>query len=275
MQESLAEISLAQLPLVVLNMARAQGDYYQATRGGGHGDYRHPVLAPMDVAEAVALVQLAFHLARQWRNPVLVFGDYYLAHTTQSVAVERVDFGPLPPADWALDGDVGRLRQRPSSCRRSAPPSGATTSATTSPSTTCRVRAGTTDMVAGIEPLADVGFVDDAEVVVVAFGTPGALRPRRGAAACATTARRSAGCARSRCSRSRPTRSAAAADGARAGRRLREQPGPDDRRRAPRGARAVSRCSSSAGSASTARASASRPTSRSPPCAAASRRCSA
>ena len=55
MQESLAEMTLARLPLVVLNMARAQGDYYQATRGGGHGDYRHIVLAPMDVAEAVEL----------------------------------------------------------------------------------------------------------------------------------------------------------------------------------------------------------------------------
>ena len=49
MQESLAEIALARLPLVVLNMARAQGDYFQATRGGGHGDYRHLVLAPADV----------------------------------------------------------------------------------------------------------------------------------------------------------------------------------------------------------------------------------
>ena len=53
MQESLAEITLARLPLVVLDMARAQGDYFQATRGGGHGDYRHLVLAPDDAAEAV------------------------------------------------------------------------------------------------------------------------------------------------------------------------------------------------------------------------------
>src|SRR6185503_2158825 len=79
MQESLAEITLAHLPLVVINMARAQGDYFQATRGGGHGDYRHLVLAPMDVAEAVELTQLAFHLADTWRNPVMIYGDYYLA----------------------------------------------------------------------------------------------------------------------------------------------------------------------------------------------------
>src|SRR5437870_9983445 len=96
MQESLAEITLARVPLVVLNMARAQGDYFQATRGGGHGDYRHIVLAPMDVPEAVELVQLAFHLSAVWRNPVLVFGDYYLAHTSGSVDVTRVEYGPLP-----------------------------------------------------------------------------------------------------------------------------------------------------------------------------------
>ena len=94
-----AEITLARLPLVVLNMARAQGDYYQATRGGGHGDYRHLVLAPMDVNEAVELTQRAFHLAATWRNPVLIFGDYYLAHTAQSVAIEPLDFGAPPAKD--------------------------------------------------------------------------------------------------------------------------------------------------------------------------------
>src|SRR5579864_1733235 len=107
MQESLAELSNAHIPLVVLNMARAQGDYFQATRGGGHGDYRLPVLAPADVAEAVELVQLAFHLSAQWRNPVLVLGDYYLAHTARAVTVDPIDFGPRPPTPWALDGSSG------------------------------------------------------------------------------------------------------------------------------------------------------------------------
>jgi 2-oxoglutarate/2-oxoacid ferredoxin oxidoreductase subunit alpha len=107
MQESLAEITLARLPLVVLNMARAQGDYYQATRGGGHGDYRHLVLAPIDIPEAVELIQLAFHLTATWRNPVLVFGDYYLAHTYQSVDVQPRSFGVEPSRAWALDGSTG------------------------------------------------------------------------------------------------------------------------------------------------------------------------
>src|SRR3954452_1608599 len=66
MQESIAEACLAGIPLVLINMGRAQGDYFQATRGGGHGDYRTVVLAPMDVPEAATLVQHAFHLADRW-----------------------------------------------------------------------------------------------------------------------------------------------------------------------------------------------------------------
>ena len=108
MQESLSEIAIARLPLVVLNMARAQGDYFQATRGGGHGDYRHLVLAPVDVPEAVQLIRLAFQLADEWRNPVLLFGDYYLAHSSEAVDTSPIDFGPVDgEADWALDGSSG------------------------------------------------------------------------------------------------------------------------------------------------------------------------
>jgi 2-oxoglutarate ferredoxin oxidoreductase subunit alpha len=85
-------------------MARGQQDYFQATRGGGHGDYRHIVLAPQDVAEGVELVQLAFHLADKWRNPVLLYGDYLLAHTQQALAIEPLEFPSLPEKDWAVDG---------------------------------------------------------------------------------------------------------------------------------------------------------------------------
>src|SRR3954454_14607490 len=90
MQESFSEITLAELPLVIFNMARGQQDYFQATRGGGHGDYRHIVLAPMDINEAVEITQLAFHLADKWRTPVLVYGDYLLAHVLEAVDVTPV-----------------------------------------------------------------------------------------------------------------------------------------------------------------------------------------
>jgi len=107
MQESLSEITRAELPLVVFNMSRGQSDYYQATRGGGHGDYRHLVLSPIDVHEAVLLTQHAFHLADRWRNPVLIYGDFLLAHTAESVTIERLPEEPLPPKDWAVDGSLG------------------------------------------------------------------------------------------------------------------------------------------------------------------------
>src|SRR6202795_625116 len=51
MQESFSEITRAELPLVVVNMARGQSDYYQSTRGGGHGDYFHIILCPIDIHE--------------------------------------------------------------------------------------------------------------------------------------------------------------------------------------------------------------------------------
>src|SRR2546428_3416931 len=104
MQESFAELANAEIPCVIVNMMRGQGDYFQATRGGGHGDYRHIVLAPIDITEAVELTQLAFHLADKWRNPVLVYGDYLLAHTSEAVDVSPIEFPPLPAKDWAVDG---------------------------------------------------------------------------------------------------------------------------------------------------------------------------
>ena len=172
MQESLAEITMAHLPLVVLNMARAQGDYYQATRGGGHGDYRHLVLAPMDVPEAVELTQLAFHLADTWRNPVMLFGDYYLAHTYQSVDVQPIDFGAVPVKDWALDGTssgTGRAKLiSPLGDFKQRDDVGYDLS-----DYYLRCAAKTAAMVAGVEPMVDIGYCDDADVVVVAFGTAG------------------------------------------------------------------------------------------------------
>ena len=171
MQESIAELCLARIPVVLLNMARAQGDYFQSTRGGGHGDYRTPVLAPMDIPEAVQLTGLAFDLAFTWRNPVLVFGDYYLAHTAASVVfdgepVER------PDPEWGLDGSSG----------------GSGRAKLLSPLGDTKQREGvgydlsvhylecsrrTQEMAAGITPLVETEGVDGADLVVVAFGTPG------------------------------------------------------------------------------------------------------
>jgi 2-oxoglutarate/2-oxoacid ferredoxin oxidoreductase subunit alpha len=107
MQEAIAEAALNEVPMVVFNMARGQQDYFQATRGGGWGDYRTICLAPKDVSEAVEQTQLLFHLSDLYRAPVMLYGDYLISHTYMSVEVEPIDFGPLPPKDWALDGSRG------------------------------------------------------------------------------------------------------------------------------------------------------------------------
>jgi 2-oxoglutarate ferredoxin oxidoreductase subunit alpha len=154
---------------VAFNMARGQGDYFQSTRGGGHGDYRHIVLAPMDISEAVELTQLAFHLADSWRTPVLVQGDYLLAHTAEAVDVSAADFGPLPPKDWAVDGSMGG-----SGASKVVSPLGIGKHNTPGPGIEGQQQAIAAKMtrIAAEEARAETGFLDDAEHVVVAFGTP-------------------------------------------------------------------------------------------------------
>jgi len=170
MQESFSEITLAELPLVIFNMARGQQDYFQSTRGGGHGDYRHIVLAPADLTETVELTQLAFHLADTWRNPVLVYGDYLTAHIQEAVDVEPIELGPAPDKDWALDGSLGGTGRS-----RIVSPLGFAKAGHASPGIEQHLR-GIADkhrMIEAAEQRVEVGHVDDAETVIVAFGTPG------------------------------------------------------------------------------------------------------
>jgi 2-oxoglutarate ferredoxin oxidoreductase subunit alpha len=170
MQESFSEITLAELPLVIFNMARGQQDYYQSTRGGGHGDYRHIVLAPADITEAVYLTQQAFHLADVWRNPVLIYGDYLTAHMQEAVSIEPVDFGPVPDKPWAVDGSLSGTGKS-----RIVTPLGFLKSGQESPGIEQHLRRITAKFKVMERECVQVetGFVDDAETIVVAYGTPG------------------------------------------------------------------------------------------------------
>jgi 2-oxoglutarate ferredoxin oxidoreductase subunit alpha len=168
MQESFAEITLAELPLVIFNMARGQQDYFQATRGGGHGDYRHIVLAPQDVREGVEHVQLAFHLADKWRNPVLVYGDYLLAHTQEALAIEPLAFAPLPAKEWAVDGTASG-----SGRSKSVTPLGVAKHGQPAFGQEGKFQYIATKMpLMEREVRVETGHLDDAETVVVAFGAP-------------------------------------------------------------------------------------------------------
>jgi 2-oxoglutarate/2-oxoacid ferredoxin oxidoreductase subunit alpha len=88
----------------------AQSDYLQATKGGGHGDYRVLVLAPSTVQEAVDLTMLGFHLADKYRNPVMILGDGMIGQMMEPVEFpEKYEEPPLPPSsEWATTGAKGR-----------------------------------------------------------------------------------------------------------------------------------------------------------------------
>jgi len=112
-QEGISFLAGFELPAVIINVMRggpglgniapAQGDYYQATRGGGHGDYRTPVLAPESVQEVADLTYDAFDLADRYRTPVMVLGDGMLGQMKEPVVFPEQRTS-LPEKEWALRG---------------------------------------------------------------------------------------------------------------------------------------------------------------------------
>ncbi len=113
-QEGISYLAGAELPAVIINVARggpglgniasAQSDYFQSTRGGGHGDYYTPVLAPSSVQEAAELVFLSFDIADFYRTPVLILADAIVGQMMEPV---NFDFKKkftkkIPLKKWAL-----------------------------------------------------------------------------------------------------------------------------------------------------------------------------
>jgi 2-oxoglutarate ferredoxin oxidoreductase subunit alpha len=118
MQEGISFLAGAELPAVLVNVMRggpglgniapSQSDYFQATRGGGHGDYRTIVLAPSSVQEMADSMPLAFDLADQYRIVVMVLADGILGQMMEPIVLEKKPRRKLPPKDWALTGMQGR-----------------------------------------------------------------------------------------------------------------------------------------------------------------------
>ncbi len=117
--EGISYLAGADLPCVILNVARggpglgniapAQGDYFQATKGGGHGDYRLIVLGPSTVQEAAELAALAFDLSDQYRVPTMLLADGMLGQMMEPVSLPEPRAGADRPAKpWALTGAKGR-----------------------------------------------------------------------------------------------------------------------------------------------------------------------
>ncbi len=118
-QEGISYIAGMELPAVVVNIMRggpglgniapSQQDYFQATKGGGHGDYRAIVLAPYSGDELVTLTMKAFDLADAYRMPVILLGDGLIGQMMEPVTFpEPIDPARLPRKDWMLDGARGR-----------------------------------------------------------------------------------------------------------------------------------------------------------------------
>ncbi|MBR6729094.1 MAG: 3-methyl-2-oxobutanoate dehydrogenase subunit VorB [Clostridia bacterium] len=112
--EAISYIAGADLPAVVVNIVRAgpglggiqpaQSDYFQATKGLGHGDYKMIVLAPSSVQEIINLTAEAFDLADFYRMPVMLMGDGMLGQMMEPVTFELPKGRELPEKTWATNG---------------------------------------------------------------------------------------------------------------------------------------------------------------------------
>lgn len=114
MQEGLSYIVSADLPVVIINVMRegsglgnigaSQGDYYQMTRGGGHGDYHTIVLAPSNVQESANLMYDAFDLAEKYLHPVLIASDAAVGQMVEGVELPAFKDHDINMFDWAVRG---------------------------------------------------------------------------------------------------------------------------------------------------------------------------
>jgi 2-oxoglutarate ferredoxin oxidoreductase subunit alpha len=117
-QEGISYIAGAELPCLIINVMRAgpglggiqpaQSDYFQAVKGGGHGDYHLPVFAPTSIQEAVDLIPIAFEVADRYRTPVMLLADGMIGQM-----MEAVEFKDLPKKTsvekkWSTTGTRGK-----------------------------------------------------------------------------------------------------------------------------------------------------------------------
>ena len=172
-QEGITYWAAAELPCVIVNVMRGgpglgtiqpgQGDYFQATRGGGNGDYRTVVLAPSNVQETADFVQEAFDIADQYRTPVVVLADGLIGQMMEPIEWHPVPRRQLPAKDWAACGKKGRSRTN------------VINSLFLNPEECDALNRRLTAKYAEIEQNEvrwDTAFCEDAEVLITAYGTP-------------------------------------------------------------------------------------------------------
>ncbi|MDA8432898.1 MAG: 3-methyl-2-oxobutanoate dehydrogenase subunit VorB [Nitrospiraceae bacterium] len=118
MQEAISFLAGAELPAVIVNIQRggpglgnitaSQGDYFQAVKGGGHGDYRCLVYSPFNLQESWDLTMLAFDKADEYRIPVMLLGDGVIGQMMEPFRPTKYVRPRLPKKDWIVNGCKGR-----------------------------------------------------------------------------------------------------------------------------------------------------------------------
>ncbi len=119
-QEGISSCCGAELPCVIVSVMRggpglggiqpSQADYFQATRGGGNGDYRVLVYAPSTVQETVDFVMKAFNKADLYRTPVMVLADGMIGQMMEAVELGEPESIQLPQKDWATTGTKNKRK---------------------------------------------------------------------------------------------------------------------------------------------------------------------
>lgn len=122
MQEGISYMASAEIPCLIVNVQRggpglgtiqpSQGDYFQATKGGGHGDYRLLVLAPSSVQEMADFVFEGFRLAEKYRNPAMILADGALGQMMEKVLLPPGGSLPYPDKSWATTGKPANGERR-------------------------------------------------------------------------------------------------------------------------------------------------------------------
>ncbi len=171
MQEGISYMVCSEVPAVLVNVMRggpglgniqpAQGDYAQMVKAGGHGDYHPIVLAPSTIQETVDMIVLAFDLAEQYRTVVMVIADGMIGQMMEPVELPEMSQPKRREWDWALQGCQGRPKRVITSLYLSA---------TALEEINLRIQARLAQIVEH-EQRWELFECDDADVVVVAFGT--------------------------------------------------------------------------------------------------------
>jgi 2-oxoglutarate ferredoxin oxidoreductase subunit alpha len=174
MQEALSFMAASEIPAVVVNVQRggpglgsisaSQADYFQAVKGGGHGDYKLLVYAPSTLQEVADLTVRAFDKADEYRTPVMILGDGVIGQMMEPV--ELPEFAPKQPdKPWAL---TGAKKGQPPKVIRSLFMLPGEDGMLEQHNYDLKAKY---DRMAEHEVLSESAHMDDAEIAVVAFGT--------------------------------------------------------------------------------------------------------